>query len=73
MEPSWSSASWRKSSFSDTGACVEVAFSAGLIGVRDTKAKGQGPILEFTEVEWRAFLRGVVDGEFDFEHLSQSG
>ncbi|KGN31134.1 hypothetical protein N802_04660 [Knoellia sinensis KCTC 19936] len=73
MEPNWQSAIWRKSVFSDTGACVEVAHSAGLIGVRDTKAKGEGPILAFTEPEWRAFVGGVVDGEFDFDRLSKSG
>ncbi|GGM99427.1 hypothetical protein GCM10009721_28080 [Terrabacter tumescens] len=73
MEPDWSAAVWRKSVHSDTGACVEVAQSAGLIGVRDTKANGRGPILEFTEAEWRAFVGGVVDGEFDYDALKTSG
>ena len=72
MEPDWQGAEWRKSSSSDTGACVEVAHSAGLIGVRDTKAKGAGPVLAFTEPEWRAFVRGVLHGEFDFDRLSSS-
>ena len=72
MKPNWSSAAWRKSVVSDTGACVEVAHSAGLIGVRDTKAHGAGPILEFTEPEWRAFVAGVRGGEFEYEHLRKS-
>jgi len=69
MEPNWETATWRKSVFSDTGACVEVAYSAGLVGVRDTKANGAGPVLAFTEQEWRAFIRGVGTGEFDYDHL----
>jgi hypothetical protein len=72
MEPNWKTASWRKSVWSDTGACVEVAFSHGWVGVRDTKAQGAGPILAFTEPEWRAFVRGASDGEFDYDRLSKS-
>ena len=59
--------SWKKSSFSSGGDnCVEVAFAAdGSVGVRDSKQKGLGPILEFTPAEWEAFLGGVGEGEFD--------
>ena len=59
--------SWKKSSFSSGGDnCVEVAFAAdGSVGVRDSKQKGLGPILEFTPAEWEAFLGGVAEGEFD--------
>lgn len=72
MKPNWEAASWRKSVWSDSGSCVEVAHSAGRIGVRDTKARGKGPILEFTEPEWRAFVAGVADGEFDYGTLTQA-
>jgi hypothetical protein len=72
MEPNWESASWRKSVFSDTGACVEVAHSKGWVGVRDTKARGAGPVLAFTEREWRAFVRGASEGEFDYDLLSKA-
>ncbi len=73
MEPDWSTAAWRKSVHSDTGACVEVAESAGRIGVRDSKALGRGPVLEFTEAEWRAFVAGARDGEFEIGVLKTSG
>jgi len=65
----WNKAVWIKSSFSDSGNCVEVARVGATIGVRDTKAKGAGPILEFTETEWGAFLEGVLGGQFDVNRL----
>jgi hypothetical protein len=65
----WERARWRKSSHSDTGGCVEVARAERMIGVRDAKAASCGPILEFSETEWAAFLAGVADGEFSLEAL----
>ncbi len=58
--------SWVKSSLSfSNGDCVEVAsLSGGGIGVRDSKDT-EGPILRFTPDEWRAFIGGVRNGEFD--------
>ena len=61
-----SSAPWRKSSRSGTNGCVEVAMFDGRIAVRDSKNR-QGPVLEFTPVEWEAFVGGVRDGEFDLK------
>lgn len=58
-------AEWRKSTLSTTNGCVEVAFVGDRIAVRDSKDQGGGPILEFTAVEWNAFLGGVRGGEFD--------
>ena len=58
-------AGWRKSSHSGDGnSCVELAVTrpsardgAGpVVGVRDTKANGRGPILEFSPRAWREFL-----------------
>ncbi|GAB3258104.1 DUF397 domain-containing protein [Kineosporia babensis] len=56
---------WRKSSFSAVnGNCVEIAFRTdGQVAVRDTKAKGQGPVLSFGNDEWTAFLDGIAAGE----------
>ena len=53
---------WRKSERSGegNGGCVEVGSMAGtMIGVRDTKAHGQGPILAFGANHWTTFL-GVI-------------
>ena len=64
--PSGASPHWIKSSLSfSTSNCVEVAdLSDGGIGVRDSKDPA-GPILRFTPGEWRAFVGGVHNGEFD--------
>ena len=58
---------WRKSTLSTTNGCVEVAFVGDRIALRDSKQQGGGPVLEFTAVEWDAFLGGVRGGEFDLE------
>jgi hypothetical protein len=57
---------WIKSSLSyAAGNCVEVAsLPGGQIGVRNSRDAG-GPVLAFTPDEWRAFLGGVQNGEFD--------
>jgi hypothetical protein len=57
---------WIKSSLSfSNGNCVEVAsLPDDEIGVRDSKNTA-GPVLRFTPAEWRAFLGGVRNGEFD--------
>jgi hypothetical protein len=57
-------AKWKKSSHSQSGSCVEVAFVDGAIAVRDSRDRG-GPTLIYTPAEWEAFLGGVKDGEFD--------
>jgi Domain of unknown function (DUF397) len=59
-----SRAQWRKSTRSAYNGCVEVAFVDGQVAVRDSKDR-QGPVLLFTDSEWRAFLAGARDGEFD--------
>ncbi len=62
----FSGATWRKSSrsgpYSDN--CVEVAFVAGAVGVRDSK-NPTGAMLLFTPDEWSAFVGGTRAGEFD--------
>lgn len=59
-----SRAVWRKSSRSGVGGCVEVAVLDGQVAVRDSKNR-QGSILLFSTTEWKAFLGGARDGEFE--------
>ncbi len=58
--------SWRKSTASGSGDCVEVAFSSDLILVRDSK-RTYPHILNFTPSRWQAFLSDIRAGEFDIE------
>jgi len=57
---------WIKSSFSFSNSnCVEVAsLPHGEIGVRDSKDPG-GAVLRVTSDEWRAFLGGLRNVDFD--------
>jgi hypothetical protein len=50
---------------SGSGQCVEVAFvDRDIIAVRDSKDRA-GALLTFTAAEWKAFVDGVQDGEFN--------
>jgi hypothetical protein len=55
---------WRKSTASGTGNCVEVSFLGGSILMRHSRSP-HGPVLSFSRPEWDAFLTGVREGEFD--------
>lgn len=55
---------WKKSTFSEQGDCVEVAQDSEGVRVRDSKDP-DGPQLAFSPSEWRAFLRGVQAGQFE--------
>jgi hypothetical protein len=56
---------WRKAQASvNNGQCVELARTGGLIAIRDSKNPA-GPVLRYTPAEWRAFLDGAKNGEFD--------
>jgi Domain of unknown function (DUF397) len=66
VEPDELPLPWRKSSRSGANACVEVAFADSKVAVRDSKHQ-DGPMLEFTRLEWEAFVDGVRDGEFDLK------
>jgi Domain of unknown function (DUF397) len=54
---------WRKSTASDSGQCVEVAFIDESVLVRNSKTPS-GPILCFSRHEWAAFLGNVTNGQF---------
>ena len=51
----------------DQGACVEQRQHNEMIEVRDSKNPA-GPVLRFTRAEFRAWLDGAANGEFD--HLA---
>ncbi len=57
---------WRKSSASQGGSgdCVEVAFADESVLIRHSR-NPSGSILSFSQSEWRAFLTGTRNGEFD--------
>jgi hypothetical protein len=56
---------WRKSKASNaSGECVEVAFADDAVLVRHSH-NPSGPLLSFSQSEWKAFLDGARNGEFD--------
>ena len=58
-------ARFRASSYCSSGACVEVAFlGSGDVAVRDSKAPGRLALV-YSATEWRDFVAGVKNSEFD--------
>jgi hypothetical protein len=56
---------WLKAqSSAGNGQCVEIASATGKVAIRDSKDP-DGPILIYTPGEFRAFLDGARNGEFD--------
>jgi hypothetical protein len=64
--PDLSDVNWRKSRHStNERGCVETAFLVdGRVAIRDSKDR-EGPAQIYTPREWRAFIDGAKDGEFD--------
>ena len=57
MNQDLAQATWRTSSRSSAqGQCVEVAFVGNTVAARDSKNK-PGPVLFFTNDQWRAFVK----------------
>ena len=57
--------SWLKAkSSSHNGQCMEIASTTDKIALRDSKDPN-GPILVYTPAEFKAFLDGARNGEFD--------
>jgi hypothetical protein len=50
---------WRKSTFSEAGNCVEVADGDGMVLVRDTKFFAESSVLSFPAQTWREFIHSV--------------
>ncbi|GAA0847549.1 DUF397 domain-containing protein [Streptosporangium amethystogenes subsp. fukuiense] len=67
MGQSTQNLTWHKSTLSgaNTDNCVEVAnLPSGGQAIRDSKDPN-GPTLNFTHAEWRAFITNVKNGNFD--------
>ncbi|RAY13045.1 DUF397 domain-containing protein [Actinomadura craniellae] len=63
--PGFSTAHWFKSIRSEhSNQCVEVAVVPGQVGVRDTRDR-HGPVLSFSNADWRAFLCAAKAGAHD--------
>jgi Domain of unknown function (DUF397) len=62
--------SWKKSTASGRGSCVEVRRASEMVLVRNSK-NPLGPQLAFTKPEWEAFLTGARAGEFNTDHLPE--
>lgn len=59
------SLTWIKAQASSyQGACVELASASGNVAMRDSKDPN-GPILVYSTTEFKAFLDGARNGEFD--------
>ena len=59
------SLAWLKAQCStNNGQCVEIASTSDKVAIRDSKDP-DGPILVYTPGEFRAFLEGARNGEFD--------
>ncbi|MEU5851901.1 DUF397 domain-containing protein [Saccharopolyspora shandongensis] len=56
-----STTGWFKSSFSNPSqACVEIRFADGLVQVRDSKDRGEGPVIDVPGREWPTVLAEVA-------------
>lgn len=55
---------WRKSTASESGNCVEVAFFGESVLMRHSQEHSER-VLTFSLAEWTAFVTGVHLGEFD--------
>jgi hypothetical protein len=55
---------WRTSSRCDSGACIEIGKLGAIIMVRRS-ADPDGTCLKLSGGEWREFVTGLKDGQFD--------
>lgn len=63
-----STSAWHRSSACGHTACVEVQFERAVVRVRNSQRPDQ--MVEFTNDEWAAFMRGARAGEFELRQSS---
>jgi hypothetical protein len=56
--------SWRVSRTCESGACVGVARQGDSVVLGNT-SQPDGPVQTYTTAEWKAFLAGAKQGDFD--------
>jgi hypothetical protein len=64
MQEGNTSLTWRTALSCNGGTCVKVAAFGQMIVLGDSK-KPDGPVLSYTPAEWREFVAGVKNGDFD--------
>ena len=57
---------WRRSTYCGTESCIEVAILDDRAYVRSSK-DAEGAYMVFDKEEWRNFLAGVRDHQFDID------
>jgi hypothetical protein len=60
--------SWRKSSFSQNGDCVEWALDKEYVYVRDSKSDARAA-LKFTYTDWLDFIAAVKTGRIGLDAI----
>ena len=60
----YSNLTWRKSSFTDNGECVELAEVDDAVMVRNSNHPARGTV-RFTRAQLAAWIVGIKAGEFD--------
>jgi Domain of unknown function (DUF397) len=58
---------WRRSTKCANESCVEVAISGKKVYIRSSKSQTVGAYLVFDAGEWRSFLAGARNSEFDID------
>jgi hypothetical protein len=58
---------WYRSSFCEANGCVEVRITDNNVAVRSSLDR-QASVLTFSRAEWKAFVAGIYNQEFDLEY-----
>lgn len=55
---------WHTAFGCNGGTCIRIAAKGSMVLIGDSK-NPKGPILSYTHAEWRDFLAGAKNGDFD--------